>query len=66
MAKAAQVFDALRIKMESGAPAATVTEDAPAQEAPAAEVVAEAVAEAPVAEASAEPAVEPATEPQSE
>jgi large subunit ribosomal protein L10 len=66
MAKAAQVFDALRIKMESGAPAATVTEDAPAQEAPAAEVVAEAVAEAPVAEASAEPAVETATEPQSE
>jgi large subunit ribosomal protein L10 len=66
MAKAAQVFDALRIKMESGAPAATVTEDAPAQEAPAAEVVAEAVAEAPVPEASAEPAVETATEPQSE
>ncbi|MEY2822908.1 MAG: hypothetical protein RLZZ485_544 [Actinomycetota bacterium] len=66
MAKAAQVFDALRIKMESGAPAASVTEAAPAQEAPAAEVVAEAVAEAPVAEASAEPAVETATEPQSE
>ena len=66
MAKAAQVFDALRIKMESGAPAASVTEAAPAQDAPAAEVVAEAVAEAPVAEASAEPAVETATEPQSE
>ena len=66
MAKAAQVFDALRIKMESGAPAASVTEAAPAQEAPAAEVVAEAVAEAPVADASAEPAVETATEPQSE
>jgi len=66
MAKAAQVFDALRIKMESGAPAASVTEAAPAQEAPAAEVVAEAAAEAPVAEASAEPAVETATEPQSE
>ena len=66
MAKAAQVFDALRIKMESGAPAASVTEAAPAQEAPAAEVVAEAVAEAPVAQASAEPAVETATEPQSE
>ena len=66
MAKAAQVFDALRIKMESGAPAASVTEAAPAQEAPAAEVVVEAVAEAPVAEASAEPAVETATEPQSE
>lgn len=66
MAKAAQVFDALRIKMESGVPAAAVTEAAPAQEAPAAEVVAEAVAEAPVAEASAEPAVETATEPQSE
>ena len=64
MAKAAQVFDALRIKMESGAPAASVTEAAPAQEAPAAEVVAEAVA--PVTEASAEPAVETATEPQSE
>jgi len=66
MAKAAQVFDALRIKMESGAPAASVTEAAPAQEAPAAEVVVEPVAEAPVAEASAEPAVETATEPQSE
>ena len=66
MAKAAQVFDALRIKMESGAPAASVTEAAPAQEAPAAEVVAESVAEAPVADASAEPAVETATEPQSE
>lgn len=66
MAKAAQVFDALRIKMESGASAAAVTEAAPAQEAPAAEVVVEAVAEAPVAEASAEPAVETATEPQSE
>jgi large subunit ribosomal protein L10 len=66
MAKAAQVFDALRIKMESGAPAASVTEAAPAQDAPAAEVVAEAVAEAPVAQASAEPAVETATEPQSE
>lgn len=66
MAKAAQVFDALRIKMESGAPAASVTEAAPAQEAPAAEVAVEAVAEAPVAEASAEPAVETATEPQSE
>jgi large subunit ribosomal protein L10 len=66
MAKAAQVFDALRIKMESGAPAASVTEAAPAQEAPAAEVVAESEAEAPVADASAEPAVETATEPQSE
>ena len=66
MAKAAQVFDALRIKMESGAPAASVTEAAPAQDAPAAEVIAEAVAEAPVAQASAEPAVETATEPQSE
>ena len=62
MAKAAQVFDALRIKMESGAPAAPVAEAAPAAEATAAveapaEVVAEAAPEA-VAEAPAEPATE--------
>jgi large subunit ribosomal protein L10 len=50
MAKAARAFDALRIKMESGAPA---SEAAPAAEAPAAEAVTEAVAEAPVAEAPA-------------
>lgn len=62
MAKAAQVFDALRIKMESGAPAAPVAEAAPAAEATVAveapaEVVAEAAPEA-VAEAPAEPATE--------
>jgi large subunit ribosomal protein L10 len=55
MAKAAQVFDALRIKMESGAPASA--EAAPAvevaTEAPV-EAPAEAVAEAPAAEAVAE------------
>ena len=51
MAKAAQVFDALRIKMESGAPASA--EAAPAAEAPA-EVATEAVAEAPATEAVAE------------
>lgn len=60
MAKAAQVFDALRIKMESGAPASA--EAAPAAEAPA-EVANEAVAEAPAAEAVAEtPAEAPAAE----
>ncbi len=60
MAKAAQVFDALRIKMESGAPASA--EAAPAAEAPA-EVATEAVAEAPAAEAVAEtPAETPAAE----
>jgi len=60
MAKAAQVFDALRIKMESGAPASA--EAAPAAEAPA-EVAAEAVAEAPAAEAVVEtPAEAPAAE----
>ena len=60
MAKAAQVFDALRIKMESGAPASA--EAAPAAEAPA-EVATEAVAEAPAAEAVAEtPAEAPAAE----
>ena len=65
MAKAAQVFDALRIKMESGAPASA---EAPAEavaEAPAAEAVAEVPAEAqveaPVAEAASEtPAEAPA------
>jgi large subunit ribosomal protein L10 len=60
MAKAAQVFDALRIKMESSAPASA--EAAPAAEAPA-EVATEAVAEAPAAEAVAEtPAEAPAAE----
>ena len=58
MAKAAQVFDALRIKMESGAPASA--EAAPAAEA-ATDAPAEAVAEAPAAEAVAEvPAEAPA------
>lgn len=60
MAKAAQVFDALRIKMESGAPASA--EAAPVAEA-ATEAPAEAVAEAPAAEAVAEtPAEAPAAE----
>ena len=60
MAKAARAFDALRIKMESGAPASA--EAAPAAEAPA-EVATEAVAEAPAAEAVAEtPAEAPAAE----
>ncbi len=60
-AKAARTFDALRIKLEAGAPAAApVVEAAPA--APAAEVVAEApVAEA-VVEAPAEEAAAPAAE----
>jgi large subunit ribosomal protein L10 len=59
MAKAAQVFDALRIKMESGAPASA--EAAPAVEA-ATEAPAEAVAEAPAAEAVAEVPAEAAPE----
>jgi large subunit ribosomal protein L10 len=63
MAKAAQVFDALRIKMESGAPASA--EAAPAvevaTEAPV-EAPAEAVAEAPAAEAVAEVPAEAAPE----
>ena len=65
MAKAARTFDALRIKLEAGAPAAPVAEvAAPVVEA--AEVVAEApvaeaaevVAEAPVAEAAVEATAE--------
>ena len=71
LAKAARTFDALRIKMEAGAPApaaeaapAPVAEEAPAVEAaPAAEAVEEVVAEvaaeatdAPVAEATETPA----------
>lgn len=63
MAKAAQVFDALRIKMESGAPASA--EAAPAvevaTEAPV-EAPVEAVAEAPAAEAVAEVPAEAAPE----
>jgi large subunit ribosomal protein L10 len=59
MAKAAQVFDALRIKMESGAPASA--EAAPAVEA-ATEAPAEAVAEAPAAEAVADVPAETPTE----
>jgi large subunit ribosomal protein L10 len=63
MAKAAQVFDALRIKMESGAPASA--EAAPAvevaTEAPV-EAPAEAVAEAPAAEAVADVPAETPTE----
>jgi large subunit ribosomal protein L10 len=57
MAKAAQVFDALRIKMESGAPASA--EAAPAVEAA---TQAPAVAEAPAAEAVAEVPAEAAPE----
>ena len=52
MSKAARTFDALRIKMEAGAPA-PVTAEVVAEvkaEAPVAEVVAEAVVEAPVAQ----------------
>jgi large subunit ribosomal protein L10 len=63
MAKAAQVFDALRIKMESGAPASA--EAAPAVEAATeapVEAPAEAVAEAPAAEAVAEVPAEAAPE----
>jgi large subunit ribosomal protein L10 len=59
MAKAAQVFDALRIKMESGAPASA--EATPAVEA-ATEAPVEAVAEAPAAEAVAEVPAETPTE----
>lgn len=59
MAKAAQVFDALRIKMESGAPAA---ETAPVAEASAPEVVAEAPATEAVAEATPEVSAEAVTE----
>ncbi len=56
MAKAARTFDALRIKLEAGAPAAAPVAEAVAAEAPVAEavVVAEDVpAEAPVAEVEA-------------
>jgi large subunit ribosomal protein L10 len=63
MAKAAQVFDALRIKMESGAPASA--EAAPTVEAAteaSVEAPVEAVAEAPAAEAVAEVPAEAAPE----
>jgi len=58
MAKAARTFDALRIKLEAGAPAEASSDAPAASEAPAAEVVAEApaadaVVEAPVVEAEA-------------
>jgi large subunit ribosomal protein L10 len=53
MSKAARTFDALRIKMEAGAPAPVATE-AVAPEAVAPEAVAEVVAEAPSAEVVAE------------
>ena len=68
MAKAARTFDALRIKLEAGAPAAPaapaaeapVAEAAPAAEAvaEAAPVVEESAAEAPAAEATETPATE--------
>jgi large subunit ribosomal protein L10 len=48
MSKAARTFDALRIKMEAGAPAPVAAEVK--AEAPVAEVVAQAVVEAPVAQ----------------
>jgi large subunit ribosomal protein L10 len=48
LAKAARIFDALRIKMEAGAPVAAVAEAAPVAEAPAVEEA------APAAEATAE------------
>ena len=62
MAKAARTFDALRIKLEAGAPAEASSDVAAPSEAPAADVVAEApaadaVVEAPVAE-EATPVVE--------
>ena len=62
MAKAARTFDALRIKLEAGAPAEASSDAPAASEAPAADVVAEApaadaVVEAPVAE-EATPVVE--------
>jgi large subunit ribosomal protein L10 len=64
LAKAARSFDALRIKMEAGAPAAPVAEAAPApvaEEAPAVvsepETVAE-VAEVPAQDVTADVAVE--------
>jgi large subunit ribosomal protein L10 len=76
MAKAARAFDALRIKMEAGAPAVTTVEapaapaeavaEAPAEEAPA-EAVAEAVAEtAPTMETEADATVPAATDTQAE
>ena len=55
MAKAARTFDALRIKLEEGAPAAAPVADVVAEAAPVADVVAEA---APAAEAIVETAVE--------
>jgi large subunit ribosomal protein L10 len=59
LAKAARVFDALRIKMEAGSPAAApaAVVEAVAEEAPAAEAAAEAVAEV-VAEEAPEAVVE--------
>ena len=56
IAKAARVFDALRIKLEAGSPAAPA---APAEVAAPVEVVAEAVAEAAPAEVVEEVAVSP-------
>ena len=65
MAKAARTFDALRIKLEEGAPAAAPVADVVAEAAPAAEAIVEAAveavetpvveAEAPVAEATETP-----------
>lgn len=64
MAKAARTFDALRIKMEAGAPVSDVVVEAPATEVVAETPVAEAApevetpAEAPVAEATETPVAE--------
>ena len=68
MAKAARTFDALRIKLEEGAPAAAPVADVVAEAAPAAEATVEATAEvvetpvveaeAPVAEATETPVAE--------
>jgi len=64
MAKAARTFDALRIKMEAGAPAPVLSEPtAKTAEAPApAAAVTEAVVEAPAAEVVTEAVSEPATQ----
>ena len=68
MAKAARTFDALRIKLEEGAPAAAPVADVVAEAAPAAEAIVETAveavetpvveAEAPVAEATETPVAE--------
>ncbi len=61
LAKAARVFDALRIKMEAGSPAAVVTTEEVVAVAEATEAVAEVVTEAPANDAVAEVPAEVAT-----